>query len=283
MFKFSILGHSARLPLMSDLATWKPVLSALVLPPGVLLLLILAGLWVGRRRRIGSVLVVLAVVLLWFSSCLGTARWLQDRMLKPPAALTQETLVSLRAQAPVTHNPKATSRVAVVVLGAGRHRHAIEYGAPNLTEPGMARLRYGVWVARETGLPLAYSGGVGWAQDGDSSEAEAAAQILRQEYNMPLRWMEAQSRDTRENAAHLVPMLQADGVRHIVLVTHAAHMRRAMRAFQEASGGELQITPAPIGFTARDQRPIMDWLPTTRGNTLVYDILHELLGLAIGA
>lgn len=268
---------------MTDIAAWKPVVSALLLPPGLLLVLILIGTRLAIRRNIGIVMVVLAVILLWLSNCLGIARWMEHRLLRPPAALTQETLLGLRAQAPVNRNPRASARTVVVVLGAGRHRHAAEYGGANLTEHGMARLRYGVWVARETGLPLAYSGGIGWAQNSGGSEAEVAAQILRQDYGMSLRWQESESRDTRENAARMIPILLADGVRHVVLVTHAAHMPRALRAFNAASGGELQITPAPIGFATRDHRTILDWLPTTNGHTRVYDVLHELLGLAVGA
>jgi len=267
---------------MSDLAAWKPVIAALLLPPASLLLLILVGTRIAIRRRIGSLLVLLCVVLLWLSCCLGTARWLQDRLLKPPAALTAESLAELRTLAPPTRQARSTVRAAIVVLGAGRHRHSTEYGGPNLTEQGMARLRYGVWVARETGLPIAYAGGVGWAQSGEISEAEAAERILRQDYNLTPRWQETKSHDTRENAKLLAPMLLADGVRTIVLVTHAAHMPRAMRAFSEASGGELRIIPAPLGFATRDQSATMDWLPTTRGYQLVQDLLHELVGLSIG-
>ncbi|MEY8875792.1 MAG: YdcF family protein [Leptothrix sp. (in: b-proteobacteria)] len=267
---------------MSDLAAWKPVIAALLLPPASLLLLILVGTRIAIRRRIGSVLVLLCVALLWLSCCLGTGRWMQDRLLKPPAALTAETLAELRTLAPPTRQARSSVRAAIVVLGAGRHRHSAEYGGPNLTEQGMARLRYGVWVARETGLPMAYAGGVGWAQSGEVSEAEAAERILRQEYNLPPRWQETKSHDTRENAKLLAPMLLADGVRTIVLVTHAAHMPRAMRAFSEASGGELRIIPAPLGFATRDQSATMDWLPTTRGYQLVQDLLHELVGLSIG-
>lgn len=269
---------------MSDLAAWKPVLAALLLPPTSLLLLILVGARMALRRPIGTVLVFVGVILLWLSCCLGTARWMQNRLIKPPPALDARSVAELRSLAPPGRQPRAVARAAIVVLGAGRHRHASEYGGPNLTEQGMARLRYGVWVARETGLPLAYSGGIGWAQQGeDVSEAEAAEHIVRQEYGLNLRWQEARSRDTRENAQLLAPMLLAEGVRTIVLVTHAAHMPRAMRAFTQASQGELRIVPAPLGFTARDQQAVMDWLPTTRGYTLTQDMIHELIGLALGA
>lgn len=268
---------------MSDLASWKPVISALMLPPGLLLVLLAGGLWLRRRHVVGALVVALCMLMLWLTSTVGMARWLQYRVLKPPAALTHETIAQLRTQAPPSRLPRATSKVAIVVLGAGRIAHASEYGGPNLTEQGMARLRYGAWLARQTGLPVAYSGGVGWAQDGTVSEAAAAQQILRDEYGIVPRWLESESRDTRENAKLMAPVLLSDGVRSIVLVTHAAHMPRAMRAFQQASGGELQIIPAPMGFVTRDQSTLMEWMPSSYGVRGVNDILHELLGLAAGA
>jgi uncharacterized SAM-binding protein YcdF (DUF218 family) len=71
-------------------------------------------------------------------------------------------------------------------------------------------------------------------------------------------------------------------VRSIVLVTHASHMPRAVRAFKQASGSEMEIISAPLGFVTRDQTSTMDWVPTPQGGRMVYDILHELLGLVVG-
>lgn len=266
-------------------AAWKPVLSALVQPPGSLLLLVLLGLaLMGHRqrryRRVGAGLIGTGTVLLWLICCNGTARWLQDDVLHVPPALTGAQLLPLTASKP------AAGDTAIVVLGAGRHTLAAEYGQSNLTHSSLLRLRYGVWLARRTGLPLAYSGGVGWAQQGGPSEAEVAGRIAREDWATSIRWLESTSRDTRENANLTVPMLRAAGVRRIVLVTHASHMPRALKMFEQAASkgqmGQIELIAAPLGFVTPEDRPLLDWLPSASGYQQVHALLHELIGLAVG-
>lgn len=257
--------------------SWKPLLAALMQPPASLLLLILLGVWLMRyRSRWGTLLVLLSTAGLWLMCCVGTAHWLQDSVLRPPPALTAAQVRAL-TRAP---NQPAT---AIVVLGAGRHRLAAEYGTSTLTQQAMVRLRYGVWLARRTGQPLGYAGGVGWAQTGERSEAETAAQTVQDDYGTTLRWTESRSRDTRENADLMVPMLDGAGIQRIVLVTHAAHMPRALRAFREAAGKRLVIVAAPVSAVTRDEQPLLDWLPSQPGFGLVHGALHEILGLITGA
>lgn len=257
--------------------SWKPLLSVLVQPPASLLLLILLSLWLMRHRpRLGGLLILLSTVGLWLMSCVGTAHWLQDSVLRPPAALSP---AQVRALMRGPNQPPT----AIVVLGAGRHRLAAEYGTSSLTQQAMVRLRYAVWLARRTGQPLAYAGGVGWAQTGDRSEAETAAQTVQDDYGTSLRWIESRSRDTRENAELMVPMLDSAGIQRIVLVTHASHMPRAMRAFRDAAGKGMVIVPAPVAAVTRDDQPLLDWMPSQQGFTLVHNALHEVLGLLTGS
>ncbi|MEX8494803.1 YdcF family protein [Sphaerotilus sp.] len=256
--------------------SWKPLLSALVQPPASLLLLILLGLWLMRRRpRLGGSLIALSTAGLWLMCCVATAHWLQDTVLRPPPALNTAQIRALM------RGPNQTP-TAIVVLGAGRHRFAAEYGTSNLTQQAMVRLRYGVWLARHTGQPLAYAGGVGWAQIGERSEAETAAQIVQDDYGTSLRWIESRSRDTRENADLMVPILDSAGIKRIVLVTHAAHMPRAMRAFRDAAGKSMVIVPAPVAAVTRDDQPALDWLPSQQGYLLMHNALHEVFGLIAG-
>jgi len=257
---------------------WKPVLSALIQPPASLLLIIGPALLLQRRHRAWAATVIgLCCALLWLLSCTVTAHWLQERWLRPPPALGSQQRSQLHAgpdQVPT----------AIVVLGAGLHKRAPEYGdRPTLTQQAMVRLRYGVWLARQTGLPLAYSGGRGWAQGDGPSEAETAAQIARDEAGITMKWLENDSRDTRENASGTVAMLRAAGVRRIVLVTHASHMPRALRAFNEAAGSDIACLPAAVAYTTQDDLEVLDWLPSAQGFQQVHALLHELIGLLAGA
>jgi uncharacterized SAM-binding protein YcdF (DUF218 family) len=259
-----------------DLDSWKPVLTALVLPPVPLLLLALVGArLIVPRRGLGWLIVVVSVTLLWFSASTGTARLLSRYVLHPPAALGADRIKALKAQ--------AKTPTAIVVLGGGMEPLAPEYGVSSLRHPSLERLRYGIWLSRETGLPLAFSGGVGWAQPNTTPEARIAAQIAASEFGRPLKWVEDSSRDTRENAARSMVMLKASGIKHVLLVTHGWHMPRALRAFERAAGSDMRIEAAPMGLARNFELPALEWIPSSTGTDDVRHVLRELLGLMLGA
>ncbi len=162
------------------------------------------------------------------------------------------------------------------MLGGGVEKLAPEYGTSNLQPYSMERLRYGVWLARQTGAPLAFSGGVGHAQRKSVSEAEVAARIAREEYGRPLKWIEAESRDTRENAARTVALLKPAGVDHIVLVTHWLHMPRALRAFREAAGSAMRIEAAPMSLAGDTELSALSWVPSNTGFVQMRYALREM-------
>jgi len=261
------------------MAPWKPVLTALLLPPVPLLLLTLVGArMIFWRRLVGWTVLLLAVVGLWLSACIGAGEWLQRMLLRPPAPLRAEEITELKKNA-------ARQRTAIVVLGGGMEPLAPEYGMSNLTPLSAERLRYGLWLSRETGLPVAFTGGLGHAQDRGVPEAEVAARIAAREYGRPLKWTETQSRDTRENAGHTLPLLKAAGIERIVLVTHGFHMTRALRVFRQVaseSGSEIAVDAAPMGLAHRSLRPSLRWLPSGEGTQLNRQVWREWVGLAMG-
>jgi uncharacterized SAM-binding protein YcdF (DUF218 family) len=227
------------------------------------------------RRGLGWLVILTSVALLWVSACSGTAKLLSQFVLHPPAALYADRIKELKA------DPKAP--IAIMVLGGGMEQYAPEYGVSSLQYASLERLRYGVWLSRETGLSLGFSGGVGWAQPDAKAEAQVASQIAATEFNRPLKWIEDNSRDTRENAARSIAMLKPLGIKHIVLVTHGWHMPRALRAFEEAAGVDIRIEAAPMGLARNTELPALEWVPTTLGITQVRNILRELLGRLSGA
>ena len=58
---------------------------------------------------------------------------------------------------------------------------------------------------------------------------------------------------------------------------------RALRAFEDAAGTTMRIEAAPIGGVARATHPLLAWLPSNIGYTNMRALLHELVGLAMGA
>jgi uncharacterized SAM-binding protein YcdF (DUF218 family) len=246
----------------------KPLLSALLLPPLAPLLLALIGwLLAVKRKRSGFALVLFALGLLWLLSCHGAAVWLSRSVLPQFAPLAAGQLKTDQVQ-------------AIVVLGGGVLPLAPEYGQAQPRAETAARLRYGLWLARQSGLPVAFSGGLGWAAHASQtqSEAEVARRVALQDYGVTLRWLEADSRDTADNARLLAPLLQRDGVERIALVTHAWHMPRSVAAFEKSG---LIVLPAPMGFVLPDENQLLEWVPSAQGLLASRQVLREWLGIGV--
>jgi uncharacterized SAM-binding protein YcdF (DUF218 family) len=261
---------------------WKPFLTALLLPPVPWIVLLLVGAhWLFGRKASGWLLLLPACLGLWLSSTSAGADALQRALLDPSPALTDHDIAALRQAS--TAKP---GEFAIVVLGGGREMLAPEYGMSNLSASSVERLRYGIWLSRATGIPVLFSGGVGRAARGVAPEAEVAARIAAQEFNFRIRWIETQSRDTRENASFTCGMLRGSGVRHLVIVTHGWHMERALRAFQEdaaRSNAPMALTPAPLGLAQLVEVPALRWLPSSEGLVRVRQVVREWLGASAGA
>ncbi len=253
---------------MIPLGELKPILGTLVLPPAGPLLLILLGLLLATRKRaLGLTLSFFAACLLWLLSCHGAAVWLAQNMLPQHAPASAATLKSNRVQ-------------AIVVLGGGVQPLAPEYGEPQASMPAAARLRYGIWLGRQTGLPIAFAGGMGWgaAQAQGLTEGEVTRRMAQQDYGVALRWVDDQSRDTAENASLLRPLLQKDNVQRIALVTHASHMPRAVQAFERAG---FTVTAAPMAYILPSRNGLLEWLPSADGMDASRAVLKEWLALTV--
>jgi uncharacterized SAM-binding protein YcdF (DUF218 family) len=165
---------------------------------------------------------------------------------------------------------------AIVVLGGGVEAFTHEYDGPNLTTGSMSRLLYGLHLAQSTQLPMAFTGGKGWgSQDKQASEAEVADAVLARLHAPALRWQENQSRDTRENAQMTARMLQKEGITHIALVTHAWHMPRSVRNFENAG---FKVLPAPMGYIQTYAQPVLQWIPSGEGLKDSCAVIKEWLG-----
>jgi uncharacterized SAM-binding protein YcdF (DUF218 family) len=165
-----------------DLFTAKKVLTALVLPPTGPLLVALVGLaLLSRRPRWGR-----ALAWLGFLSLLALSL--------PPVS---EGLLRAVDESPPLDFGRAQGAQAIVILGGGIRRSALEYGGDTLGRLTLERVRYGAIVARRTQLPVLVSGGLVY---GDSSEAELMKRALEEEFGVQTRWTEMRSRDTQSNA-----------------------------------------------------------------------------------
>ncbi|HJW02703.1 MAG TPA: YdcF family protein [Azospira sp.] len=234
--------------------------AALMLPPGNgLALLLLALLLRHRRPRAALTLAMTGALLLTVLSMPVVGDALVRRLEVAPVEPGQ-----LRAQ--------AKGAGAIVVLGGGRYRNAPEYGGDTVGGETLVRLRYAALAQRQTGLPILVTGGN--PEGGGSGEGEAMAQVLREEFKVPVRWVEASSGNTRENALETARLLKEANVSRVLLVSHAWHLPRASQAFLQAG---LEVVPAPTVF-AREPATPLDYLPRPEGLRKSYQALHEWLG-----
>lgn len=235
------------------------LVAAALLPPLVLVILLVAGVCFRHRRpRLSMSLILLSTAALYALS----TPWV--------GGLLQKTL---EISAPV--DPGALHDAdAIVVLGGGRRLDAAEYGSDTLNAISLERLRYAAYLRRASGLPILATGGK--PNGGELAEGRIMQHVLQTEYGLPTRWVEDASLTTWDNARLSASLLQQAGVRRIVLVTHAWHLRRATPLF-EAQG--LAVIPAGIQFSSIRVDDVFDLLPTPAGLRDSTFALHEWLGI----
>jgi uncharacterized SAM-binding protein YcdF (DUF218 family) len=235
-------------------------IKTLVLPPADVLVALLAGIVLAARgrRRLGLGVILAATAILYVLSTPFVGSVLMRAVQADPA--TDAALSQSGAE-------------AIVILSAGFIRYAPEYGTPVVDPLTLQRLRYGAHLARRLNLPILVAGGT--PDRAPRPLAEMMKTALEQDFGVRVRWTEDRSRDTYENAAFSAAMLEADGVHRVILVTHAAHMRRAAALF--AAQG-LTVVEAPTVFVAplRSTRP--DFMPRLSGLQDSYYALYEVLG-----
>ncbi len=237
------------------------LLAAFLLPPLSLVLLGCLGWWLARRFRFaGNTIIITSIALL-----LALSTGAGSRLLVAP--LENRSL-------PVP-NPKMVDAKAIVILGGGR-----SFAAPeddNRDQPSaqtLARLRHGARLYRMTGLPILVSGGA--PDRGGESEAAVMARALREDFHIPVRWIEGTSENTAQNATHAATMLREAGIDRVLLVTDAMHMSRAMQIFSKTS---LMVVPAATDFRSHKPLSVADFIPSAGGLQSSHYALHEWIGL----
>jgi len=266
----ALLASAMMIPVtVLDYSILKTLLLAAALPPAPLLAIAAwGGFRLQRGKRLGMALLILGLAGVWLTATEAMGELL-SRAMGQPALLQPAQVDALRSSADG----------AVLVLGGGVRQRAPEFDAGVPNRITAERLAYGVWLARRSGWPLGFSGGIGWtATKLKQPEAEVISRVASQDYGLPLRWAEANSRDTRENAARTLPLLAAAGVKQVILVTHDTHMRRALRAFEaEAAPLGLRVLPAPVGRRDDGLTSFDDWCPSVEGFARVRYVVYETL------
>jgi uncharacterized SAM-binding protein YcdF (DUF218 family) len=133
------------------------------------------------------------------------------------------------------------------------------------------------FVQQGRGKRLLVSGGTGSLFDQRTKEADLlktfALQLGLQDDQV---LVEADSRNTYENARYTAIMLRTRQWRHVVLITSASHMRRALAAFQKQG-----IFPHiyPVDYAAMDIITPFSFVPSVHSLAKTTAVMHELFGL----
>jgi uncharacterized SAM-binding protein YcdF (DUF218 family) len=233
----------------------------------------------------GGILLLLAVAFLLVRGTLGRmilfTGWSLLLIMSLPALSFPMIALLERLPAIPPDRVTATGAGAIVVLAAGTYTDAPEYGGDTVGANSLQRIRYAAWLQRRTGLPIFVTGGVG-----EDAPGPLMAAVLGDEYGVPVAVVEDQSRTTWENASNTAPLLRAAGIDHVLLVTQAWHMPRAVAAFERHG---IDVTPAPTYFIHRapDRRDsedgasrLADWLPQATAFAVSAYAAHELIGQA---
>lgn len=218
-----------------------PLLASLLLAASAGVLL-----WRGRRCA-GALLLTVAVGWVWLWSTPAFSDWLR---------------ATLEQRYPSTPLERLPAADAIVVLGG-----LVEAAAPpERLDPNLGAAADRIWHAarlyRAGKAPwvLASGGNLPWSGI-EQPESSVMAELL-QELGVPATAIlqEPGSRTTRENRDRSLPILRANGIHRILLVTSALHMPRALALFRAT---DLEVIPAPTDFevhTPNNAHPLR-WLP----------------------
>lgn len=244
-----------------DHGTLIAVFRSLITPPLCFLLLFAIGYLLKNRLPRFSLALRASALLILLLLSTNAGAWL----LVYPLEHLEHPLLD-------TQN---TGAQAIVILTSGSLEHSPEYG--NKTIPdyiALGRMRYAARLYRDTALPILVTGGFGSATQ--DTLARAMADALQYEFAIPVKWQEDQAKNTYENAEFSARILQQAGVRRILLVTDAMHMRRAKFAFDQTG---LVVVPAPTLFFSRSDFGLLSFIPGAEGLRRSHYAIYEWLGL----
>jgi uncharacterized SAM-binding protein YcdF (DUF218 family) len=241
------------------------ILPLFVMPLSVVLLLLLVGLMLLRkgRRKTSAGFLTLALVLLWTASMPLVANLLYG---------------NIESQYPAQPLDQVPAGGCVIVLGG-------VVGAPI---PPRVDIEFNEAVDRVYKTAELYRAGKApyvivtggnqpWTRSG-TAEAELIRELLMR-WGVPedVIFLEGSSRNTRENAIYSRNIINSINCEQPLLVTSAAHMPRALAAFDSAG---VRVTPVTTDVRVVDDGlpPMTDFLPDAHALAMTSDAIREWIG-----
>lgn len=186
-------------------------------------------------------------------------------------AFSSYLLVCLESQ--IQNEADLSSAQAIVVLAA-------DLRAGNTMSPSdvgpqtLERLLFAVDAYKQLHLPIAVTGGP------DPRSGVPVAKMMKskleQYFDVPVTWVESQSRTTYENAIQTAQLLHGANIHTIVIITQARDAPRAIWSFEQVG---LIALPWTAPRTALRIGRVTDFLPSINSLNESFLALHELIGI----
>ncbi|MGD0531040.1 MAG: YdcF family protein [Methyloceanibacter sp.] len=234
-----------------------------------------------------ALLLAYGAILIWT----GWARWGRRfvtvgavlLLLVGLSPLGNALILPLEDRFPRANLDQPPAPTGFIVLGGAEDRLVeIARGAPAVNEAGERILETVVLARRFPDAKIAFSGGdAGIRYKADSEAAGAANLLTGMGVARDRLILEANSRDTYENAIYLKAELGRLGLlgagRRWVLITSGFHMPRAMGAFRRAG---LEVEPWPVDYrTVGEADLTRPFDKVSEGLRRVDMAAHEWVGL----
>lgn len=181
--------------------------------------------------------------------------------------------------------PTATSQFdAVVVLAGGVFQKGSLRPADDVSDASRQRTACGadLWIKHLAPKLLLTGGDATVLRTGPLESHEMKRWALRLGVPEAAILIEEKSRTTYENAIETKAIL---GAGHILLVTAAYHLPRAVGLFEKQG---FVVTPVPCGYESKhtpqqawEQRTFFDFLPTAKALLITSQAIEEVAGMMI--
>jgi uncharacterized SAM-binding protein YcdF (DUF218 family) len=168
---------------------------------------------------------------------------------------------------PAHLTPSQARAQAIVILAGGVRRDAPEAGGDAPSAFTALRMVEGAKIARVTHLPVLVSGSF--------HEVQAMRRFSEEDLQVPVRWIESASRNTRENATNSARILLPAGIERIILVTSSPHLVRAAADFTDAG---FEVSAAPAQMWTLDAPGALAFVPSVSALTRSHIAIYEWAG-----
>lgn len=242
------------------------LIAAFCYPLGTALCLGAAGLLLLRRGRTRGCALLVGAALAWL------VLW-----SLPPMA--DAIRASLETRYPELALDDVAPHDAIVVLGGVMRASYVDRPWPDLGG-GADRVWHAARLYHAGKAPrIVVAGGPAPSGGALTAEGEAMRQLLV-DFGVPEAAisLELESRNTRENAQNVAPLLAELGARRVLLVTSALHMPRSVATFR---GVGIEVTPAPTDFEVVGDLGgswVKRWLPNAEALHESTQAIHEYVG-----